>query len=56
MEPGFSEPTRRALTDAGWELAELADPLGGGQAVLRFADGLLLSASDARKDGVALGF
>ena len=56
IEPGFSESVRRALTNSGWRLTDLIEPLGGGQAVLRFADGVLLSASDARKDGCALGF
>ena len=56
IEPGFSESVRRALTGAGWRLADLTEPLGGGQAVLRFADGVLLAASDARKDGCAAGF
>ena len=56
VEPGFSESERSALAEAGWNLVDSSEPLGGGQAVLRFADGTFLSASDSRKDGVALGF
>ena len=56
LEPGFSLAARAGLAAAGWDFADLSEPLGGGQAVLRFADGLVLSASDARKDGAALGF
>ena len=56
IEPGFSRPTRLALRRAGWKLKNAPDPLGGGQAALRFADGLIASASDARKDGAATGY
>ena len=56
MEPGFDASTCRALAGRGWELEDLRAPLGGGQAVMRFADGVFAAASDARKDGLALGF
>ena len=49
-------PLQRELAQAGYALSLCEEPLGGGQAVMRCADGMLIAASDSRKDGVALGF
>jgi gamma-glutamyltranspeptidase/glutathione hydrolase len=48
-----------ALAARGHEVlrpgALMADRFGGGQAIARLADGVLVGASDRRKDGCALG-
>ena len=60
LEEGIPEQTRLALAGRGHELLE-EDPavnqVGGGQAVYRDPrTGVLLGASDRRKDGCAMGF
>ena len=49
-------PLQQELAQAGYTVLQCKEPLGGGQAVLRRADGTLLAASDSRKDGIAVGF
>jgi gamma-glutamyltranspeptidase / glutathione hydrolase len=57
VEAGIDETVRRGLVERGHVLAELADPLGGGQAILfDRKHGVLAGGSDFRKDGMALGY
>jgi gamma-glutamyltranspeptidase / glutathione hydrolase len=57
LEPTISEETRRDLERRG-HVTEWADePIGGAQAILIDHErGILLGASDHRKDGIALGY
>jgi len=59
IEPGFEPALYEELRRGGHEL-EIAErrgiPFGGGQAVLRLESGAYLGASDARRDGMAVGF
>ena len=56
VEPGFGSSLRRGLAERGYRVAVAREPVGGGQAVLRRADGVFEAASDARKDGFAVAF
>ncbi|MCB2117346.1 MAG: gamma-glutamyltransferase family protein [Rhodobacteraceae bacterium] len=57
LERGIPEATARALADLGHRLTVPQDPLGGGQAILIDHErGVLIGASDPRKDGCALGY
>ena len=49
-------PLQSALADAGYTVTLSEEPIGGGQAVMRLADGTFVAASDQRKDGMAVGF
>ena len=44
------------LSDMGHKVEIPAGPIGGTQAILIGADGVLQGASDPRKDGCALGY
>ena len=55
-EPTLPMDLQGALTGSGYELRLCDEPLGGGQAVMRFANGVMVAASDCRKDGMAAGF
>ena len=44
------------LRSKGHKLVLSSDPIGGGQMILRTENGALMAASDARKDGIALGY
>ena len=57
VERGVPPATRAGLQLRGHEIHEVGSALGGGQAVMiDRRRGVLLGASDSRKDGVALGF
>ncbi|MGD9744597.1 MAG: gamma-glutamyltransferase [Dongiaceae bacterium] len=57
LESGFPAETARKLTAMGHKLEDAPEPYGGGQAIWIDAKrGLLLGASDQRKDGLALGY
>lgn len=56
VEKTMPADLRQQLAAAGYSVVLCDEPLGGGQAVLRNADGLLIAASDSRKDGMAVGF
>ena len=56
IEKTFPADLQQQLTAAGYVLQHCAEPLGGGQAVLRTAAGQYSAASDSRKDGIAVGF
>ena len=57
LEPGVPDEVARALRTLGHATIVTARPHGGGQAVLiDRARGVLVGASDPRKDGCALGY
>lgn len=57
VEDGVPEATRSALRAMGHKLDRRAEPWGGGQAiVIDRQRGVLVGASDHRKDGCALGY
>ena len=61
IEAGMPDVITRALRDAGYHepvgLGELAgrSDFGGAQWIMRTSDGMLVGASDKRKDGLAAG-
>lgn len=56
VERGYSETVRAELAAMGHEVSVAHEPIGGGQAILIGEDGVLIGASDPRKDGCALGY
>lgn len=56
IERGYSQKTCAELAELGHELVVPDGPLGGAQSILIRDDGVLEGASDARKDGCALGY
>jgi len=57
VEAGIGATVRRGLSERGHVIADLMEPLGGGQAILfDHKHGVLAGGSDFRKDGLALGY
>jgi gamma-glutamyltranspeptidase/glutathione hydrolase len=57
LETGYSRACAEALAGLGHTIARRATPFGGAQAIVIDDDrGVLIGASDPRKDGCALGF
>jgi gamma-glutamyltranspeptidase/glutathione hydrolase len=56
VERGYVQAVRDALAAKGHEVSVPRTPLGGAQAIVIGADGVLIGASDPRKDGCALGY
>ncbi len=56
LEPTIGRETVQKLRKMGHKIALDGVPMGGAQAVHRRKDGLLIAASESRKDGVALGY
>jgi gamma-glutamyltranspeptidase / glutathione hydrolase len=57
VEAGVGREARLGLARRGHSIVDVAAPLGGGQAILiDRRRGVLIGGSDARKDGMALGF
>ena len=56
VERGYSDAVRQELADKGHKLATPDTAIGGAQAILIGADGVLIGGSDPRKDGCALGY
>ncbi|MGB0900400.1 gamma-glutamyltransferase family protein [Halocynthiibacter sp.] len=57
VERGYSDKTRAELMDLGHKVVVPDGPLGGGQAIrINHETGVLEGASDARKDGCAIGY
>jgi gamma-glutamyltranspeptidase/glutathione hydrolase len=57
VERGISPDAVQALADLGHDVALRPVPLGGGQAiVIDHENGVLIGASDPRKDGCAIGY
>jgi gamma-glutamyltranspeptidase/glutathione hydrolase len=56
VEKGYSDKTRAELADLGHKVEIPSGPIGGAQSIRIGAEGVLVGASDPRKDGCALGF
>ena len=56
VERGYAEAVRADLAEMGHDVQVPNEPLGGGQAIVLRADGVLEGGSDPRKDGIALGY
>lgn len=56
VERGYSDGVRAALTGMGHDVVVPQVALGGAQAILMDGSGVLVGASDPRKDGCALGY
>ena len=56
VERGYPEAVRAELAQIGHEVSIPAEPLGGAQNILLDDSGVLIGASDPRKDGCALGY
>ena len=56
VEDGYGDDVRRALAERGHPVVVPATPIGGAQAIqIDHELGVLIGASDPRKDGCALG-
>lgn len=56
VERGYGEAVRAELAALGHPVVTPDTPLGGAQAIVIGADGVLTAGSDPRKDGIALGY
>jgi len=56
LEHGYDAATLQGLRDLGHDAIWSDHALGGGQAIRIGDDGVLIGASDPRKDGIALGY
>jgi len=57
VERGYSDQVRQELSEMGHNLSVPEVPIGGAQAVeIDYANGVLIGASDPRKDGAAIGY
>ena len=56
VERGYADSVRTELAAMGHQVSVAHEPIGGGQAIEIGADGVLIGASDPRKDGCALGY
>jgi gamma-glutamyltranspeptidase/glutathione hydrolase len=56
VEDSLPEEVVAGLRAKGHDVVVSSDPIGGGQMILRTENGTLMAASDARKDGLALGY
>lgn len=56
VERGYAGVVRAELAQMGHRVSIPADPIGGAQAIVIDDSGVLIGASDPRKDGCALGY
>jgi gamma-glutamyltranspeptidase/glutathione hydrolase len=56
VERGYSQDVRAQLAQMGHKVITPPDALGGAQNILMQDSGVLIGASDPRKDGCALGY
>ena len=57
LEDGYCESVANQLRNLGHQIVRPTSPLGGAQAIeLNYSSGVLIGASDPRKDGLALGY
>ena len=56
VERGYPDRVRAELAQLGHQVSVPKEPIGGAQSILIDATGILIGASDPRKDGCALGY
>ena len=56
VERGYSDSVRAELAQMGHQVSLAVEPIGGAQNILIDDSGVLIGASDPRKDGCALGY
>ncbi|GLS85818.1 gamma-glutamyltransferase [Cypionkella aquatica] len=56
VESGYTEKVRAELAQMGHAVSLSPEPIGGAQSILIDDTGILIGASDPRKDGCALGY
>lgn len=56
LETGYAPQVRAELAAMGHQVAVSPEPIGGAQSILIDTSGILIGASDPRKDGCALGY
>ena len=56
IETGYAPQVRAELAAMGHDVKISPDPIGGAQSVSIEDSGILIGASDPRKDGCALGY
>ena len=56
VERGYADRVRAELAQMGHQVSVPRDPLGGAQNIMIDDSGILIGASDPRKDGCALGY
>ena len=56
IERGYTKAIKERLSQLGYIIEEAAIPIGGAQLVRIDSSGVLIGASDPRKDGCALGY
>ena len=56
IERGYKKDIREKLSKVGYTVQEATIPIGGAQLVRVDSSGVLIGASDPRKDGCALGY
>jgi gamma-glutamyltranspeptidase / glutathione hydrolase len=56
LERGYADSVRAELAALGHRVVTPDTPLGGAQAIVLGAEGVLIGGSDPRKDGIALGY
>ena len=56
IERGYPTATKEKLHKIGYKIEEATIPIGGAQLVRIDSSGVLIGASDPRKDGCALGY
>lgn len=56
VESGYSGQVRTELAQIGHQVSLSPEPIGGAQSILIDDSGILIGASDPRKDGCALGY
>ena len=56
VERGYADRVRAELTQMGHRVSIPTEPLGGAQNIMIDDSGILIGASDPRKDGCALGY
>ena len=56
LERGYTPTTKQKLMEIGYKIEEADIPIGGAQLVSYDSSGILIGASDPRKDGCAIGY
>ena len=56
LERGYKKDIAEKLSKVGYTVQEATTPIGGAQLVRADSSGVLIGASDPRKDGCALGY